>query len=375
MADAPATLFTLLTLFFALRSMHRLEQGRQRVTATLVLTGVFLGLAYWVRHTQLVLVLPVCLAVLFGSRNANDDRARLLVRSLALVFVAALTVALPDIAYRWKAFGGPFAAESSELPSMGLRFLTTAGAQALHSTVAAGEWGYLLPFALYGGYRLIRRHGREASVIAAAFVAVLLLHLTYRFLRLRDLLSLFPLLNLAVAYGAVLLVRFARSLVSQTRGIRTLGPGMLASVLVAWVALSFALARWTMIPYLWQPVEASFGYMTQDNRAAFDRLAELTPDDSVIGASLNAGAIMLYTGRDAFRPYDGWTGEEWKTFLDAMYDEQRAVYLLDDGPLMARFVSTQQESHRITAVKALNVPIFDELHRDAGWLFRLERVQ
>ena len=59
-----------------------------------------------------------------------------------------------------------------------------------------------------------------------------------------------------------------------------------------------------------------------EQRAAFERLQELTPDGSVVGASLNAGAVMMYTGRDAIRPYDSWTDDQWAIFLAAMREER-----------------------------------------------------
>ena len=131
---------------------------------------------------------------------------------------------------------------------------------------------------------------------------MLLVHLTYHSLRLRDLISLFPLVDLAVAYGAVTLVQRVRSFVGTRKerggsGVR-LGAAFLAVAAIAWVILSLSMSRWAMIDNLWKPGWASFGYMRADNRAAFDRLAQLTEPDAIIGASLNAGAVMmLYRAR------------------------------------------------------------------------------
>jgi hypothetical protein len=127
-----------------------------------------------------------------------------------------------------------------------------------------------------------------------------------------------------------------------------------------------------MIDNLWKPGWASFGYMRADNRAAFDRLVELTEQEAVIGASLNAGAVMMYTGRDAIRPYDSWTEAEWAVFLDAMRDRGRPVYLLDDGGLMAEFIEQEQAQHRLTPIAELRVPLFYTRDRETGWLYRLE---
>jgi hypothetical protein len=373
MADAPAQLFTVLTLLLALRGMRQLAE-RRRSLWSFLLAGICFALAYWVRHTQLALVLPVIVAVTLGARAAREEEprppSRDIVASILIFFGAALVTALPDIVYRWRVFGGPLVTETTELHLMRLEYMGLVAWDMLRNSLAAGEWGYIFPLALYGGYRLTRGRARETAVLGSAFVAVLLLHLTYRSLRLRDLISLFPLVDLAVAYGAVALVRHVRSKM-QGQEVR-LGAALLPAVATGWVILSLALARWAMIDNLWKPGWASFGYMRANHRAAFDRLAELTPPEGIIGASLNAGAVTLYTGRDAIRPYDSWTEGEWGIFLKAMFAGGRPVYLLDDGGLMAEFIEKEQSHHRLIPIEELEVPLFYTRDRETGWLYRLE---
>ncbi len=362
MADAAAQLFTVLTLFLALRATRP-------APALWALAGICFAWAYWVRHTQLVLALPVLLAWGLANRRQGISTLRSL-PPLLLFFGAALLAALPDLIYRWRVFGGPFAVETTELPLMGVQHIGPVAWQMLRDALAAGEWGYLFPLAIYGGYRLARDRRREAAVLGLAFAAVLLVNLTYRSLRLRDLIPLFPLVDLAVAYGAVSLVRqgWARAGGRMER----LGAALLPALLIAWVIGSLALARWAMVDNLWKRGWASFGYMRAEQRAAFDQLAELTPPQAVIGASLNAGAVMMYTGRDAIRPYDSWTDDEWETFLHAMRARGRPVYLLDDGGLMAGFIAREQGRRRLTPIAELAVPLFYTRDRETGWLYRLE---
>jgi hypothetical protein len=127
-----------------------------------------------------------------------------------------------------------------------------------------------------------------------------------------------------------------------------------------------------MLDRVWKPGWASFGFVSEEQRAAFDRLASATPSEAVVGASLNAGAIMMYTGRDAIRPYDSWTDGEWRLFLRAMEANDRPIYLLDDGDLMAEFIEEHQEGYRLTPIEALGVPLFPDRGRDWGWLYHLE---
>jgi hypothetical protein len=368
-----------------------------RALVAAAVAGVCFGWAYWVRHTQIVLVVPAIVAVaagLLGSRETGTDpssarRHEVKARpasspggtpsrppwgtaalSLTVFLGAALIAAVPDIVYRWRVFGGLLRTETTELPLMGLQHIGPVAWQMLRDALVAGEWGYLFPFALYGGYRLARTRGRAALVLGTAFAAVLLVHLTYRSLRLRDLISLFPLLDLAVALGAVSLVGKARAAIRH--GVGRLGPSLLAAGTVAWVILSLAMARWAMIDNVWKPGWASFGYMRAEQRSAFDQLAALTPENAVVGTSLNSGAVMMYTGRDAVRPYDSWTREEWHTFLAAMRAQGRPVYLLDDSGLMAGFIEREGAEHRLTPIQELQVPLFYTQDRETGWLYRLE---
>jgi hypothetical protein len=403
MADASAMLFTILTLLFLLRGARAVEEephGRLAGWPFWLLAGVSFAWAYWVRHTQLVLILPLALWV--GVRLIRGSGARGAGLAGAVAFVlAAAVAALPDIAYRWRVFGGPLATETTELPLMAVRHMGPVAWEMARAALAAGEWGYLFPLALYGGYRLLVAPGRDARraalVLGAALVAVLLVHLTYSALRLRDLISLFPLLNLAVAYGAVTLARRARALAAERpseplppaaspvpasassrksqgvhRGGAHLGAAVAAVAIVGWIILSLALARWAMIDNLWKRGWASFGYMRPEHRAAFGRLEELTPPGSVVGASLNAGPVALYGNRHPIRPYDSWTAEEWEIFLRAMETSGRSVYLLDDGGLMERFIAQESVRRRLVPVAELAMPIFYADGRESGWLYRLE---
>ncbi len=261
MADASAQLFTVLTLVFVLRATRLLEESPRLAFSALVLGGFSFAWAYWVRHTQLVLLLPVAVGLWFAGAHMGRDgqpRAPVLKQRKqgnhltrlwpVLTFSASAAImAIPDAIYRWRVFGGLFATETTELPSMAIRHIGPMALQALRDMSVAGEWGYLSPFALLGCCLLARHHRRAFTMLAGAFVAVLLVHLTYRFLRLRDLISLFPLVNIAVSFGAVSLVRSLTQRHALRSGPRRLGPVVLSPTIVAWVVLSLALARWAMV--------------------------------------------------------------------------------------------------------------------------------
>src|SRR5690606_5142499 len=82
MADAPAQLFTVLALLLALRMMRAVGEGQARpegagwlpprsVVVTAALGGACFAWAYWVRHTQLVLIVPALAAVALGMRGGG----------------------------------------------------------------------------------------------------------------------------------------------------------------------------------------------------------------------------------------------------------------------------------------------------------------
>lgn len=387
MADAAAQLFTILTLFFCLRAMRVLQENPRRAVLHLVLCGLAFAWAYWVRHTQLVLFLPVAIGLWLASTRLKQGersfKARMRFLHLRfgrlwplLVFSASATLmAIPDAIYRWSIFGHLFATETTELPSMALRHVGPMAAQTLRDALVAGEWGYLFPFALAGCWLLARHTRRAFGVLGTAFAAVLLVHLTYRFLRLRDLISIFPLVNLALSHGAVSLIRSARARALQARNTRRLGPALLNAGAITWVVLALALARWTAIDDPLKPGWASFGYVRPEQRAAFDRLRELTPPGAVIGASQNSGAVAMYTGRDSVRPYESWSPGDWATFVETVWSRSRRVFLLDDGSLMRDFIRKQGTGFRLIPVEALAIPVFGAPARETGWLYELVRLE
>lgn len=371
MADAAAQLFTVATLLFALRGYRLLLVDDRRAQLSLFMAGLFLGWAYWVRHTQLLLALPIGLAIALALQHRQPSWRQVL-KALLVVFGTALVAASPDILYRWRTFGSPWAVESTELASMKIGFVGHVSRQLLRELLAAGEWGYLFPLALYGTLHLARRRRHATAVLGTAMVAIVLLHLTYRYLRIRDLASIFPLLSFFTAYGAIMLARQARVLVDQSGSQKRMGPALLGAGGIGWIVLALTLSRWAVADRVWEPGWASFGYMDAEMRAAMDQIAELTPPDAVVAASLNAGAIALYSDRDPVRPYDSWSMADWDVFVGAMRQLGRQIYLLDDGRQMSQFIDRTRTRYALVQVKALSVPVYGEPGRTTGWLYSLE---
>ena len=199
MADATAQLLTTLTVLCALgaRRGHPWLWG--------ALAGLACGGAYWVRHTQLMLIVPLLLAAVLWSERRWQ-------RGLAFLMpcaVVALVVACPDLAYHHFVFGSVLTPESPEAYLFGGEHVGSTALLMLDSAMRRAEFGFVVLFIGYGVYRLARENGRGLTVLLTTVAAVLAIHLPYAPLRWRDLLSIAPLLALLAACGLAAFVRRA----------------------------------------------------------------------------------------------------------------------------------------------------------------------
>jgi hypothetical protein len=356
MADAATQLFTILTMLFTLRAMGR----NHRLYA--LLAGLSFAGAYWARHTQLVVGLSVLLAVvLLGRERSRKERGEFL-----LIFgLVSFLMALPDLLYHHLSFGNFLNPESEELVLFSLSHLATTGPRLAQDLFRGNEFGYLLPFLLYGGYQMYCQKRGLFLVLASWTLALVLFHLPYAALRLRDLLSAFPALIALTAYGMISLWKVATS---QTRASLLRGSlaslGILSLLLIPAYRTRITLAR----PFA--PSEATFGFVTEEERRAFDQLAAYTPPGSIIGTSLNGGPIDLYAGREAFRPAS-WTVEELETFLRAMWDERHEIYILEDSPELTSTLAYLSTRYRLLPMVRLDLPLFGD-EKATGYLYRVE---
>ncbi len=371
LADISAQLFTALTLILALevyRRGHRGTANRQsagtaRRASTLValLLGLSFGLAYAVRYTQLLLAPSLLLALL----NGGGKRAIGALKPMLMVMAAALLVALPDLWYHQVAFGSPFRTGSEELERFALANVVPVTLRVGAEALAAREFLFFAPFIALGLWALWREDRRLLVILLIGPLAVLLFHLPYGYLRLRDLLSLFPL-------GAVLAGRGLLEIIAdlgqggerRVTGNRQ-GPSALSTPLVSLapartaiflLAVALPVARLALV---WPATQGfyTFGTLLPPQRAALDRLAALTPPQAVIGCSLNAGAVELYARRAAFRPA-AWTPEELRRFVQAMHAAGRPVYLLDDGIELQAPRQVLAETYHLTPLATLPLPYF-----------------
>jgi hypothetical protein len=348
MADIAAQLFTVLAIGLALGA-----QGRGAPLRA-ALSGLCLGIAFDIRYTQVLLAPAIALALAWGARGFA--RARL---GLVAIFAgAAWLAAAPVLAYHWAVFGSPFVTGSDELAHFSPARLPETAGRTLGALGHYREFGLLVPSLAVGLLAAARRSRRALVVALLAFVVLFGFHALYAYLRLRDLLFLFPFLSWLAALGIVTAARaayWAARRSSRPRAWAALRVGLVG-------ALSVCLVLRAM-ETLAMPANrgfAAFGHLTAAQRASFDRLRQLTPEDAVIGASLNSGAVELHAGRSAFR-LAGWTAEALVRFVDALRAAGRPVFVLDDGEAMGEALRVLRARYGLVEVARLDVPYYDAI--------------
>lgn len=351
MTDTQALVLTTLAFYAALRVY------RGGAWHWALLAGVFWGAAYCVRHTQLVIGFGLLLLVFLSPARF---------RNLAFLCGAAFLMALPDLWYHHIYLGNWLEPESQELALFSFNAILPTLAAVGQSAFAAAEFGWLVLFALLGIWFYMRRARVENFALLLWLSATLVLQLPYAALRLRDLIPQFPIIAFYVAFGVV-----------ATIGALEARQSLLASAgaaCVIFLALALSVARvWNTLPRVYQPAPQRFGAMTQQQRASFDAIGQLTPANAVIGASLNSGALDLYARRSSFRPADWCSDARCKPleeFLSVTQREGRAVYILEDDAALEPVLDQLRKTHDIALVAELDVPLFGDapvIHPGALW--------
>jgi hypothetical protein len=322
-----------------------------------------LGLTYFVRHAQLPLGLAA-LPVLLGA--PWPWRRRL--RHLAAFALAALACALPDLLYHAAALGSPWASESPEWFLLSWRHIGPTFLGLLRDgLLRRGEFGYLLPFVIYGAWRQGHDSAERpwATMMGLGFCGVLLFNLSYSALRLRDLIPLFPFLALWAGRGVEdLWGRAAKSSAPTLRRALVLG-----LVLMALAARTTGTLGASWYPGLW-----TFGHVSAAERAGYERLRAALPPGAVVGTGLNSGAVEHYTGHQAVRPAS-WSDAEFAHFVGALEAEGHALCLLDDGEEMEAFLPRLEGAYRLRHLGEFVLPTFGLGGQDYGRGARLYALE
>jgi hypothetical protein len=124
----------------------------------------------------------------------------------------------------------------------------------------------------------------------------------------------------------------------------------------------------------------TYGFLNAEQRAHIDSIANLTPPNAVIAASLNSGSISLYANRDTIRPGHllqpgrTWTDEELITFVNALRAESRPLYLLMDSEEMTGPADALRKCCRLVPIAELYLPYYYHDGAAANEIITLYRV-
>ncbi len=353
LVDAQAQLFTVLAVWSGLRAART-----GRVILFGILGGLALGAAYWVRHTQLLIAIPMIVAAMRLSGRKPWSY-------LIAAGAAALVVALPDLWYHQEYFGSWHVPESQELALFSLSSMWPSVRALSERFFAGNEFGYLIPFLLYGSWRAARDNAWKFAVLAAWVLPLTGFHLLYAAVKMRDLLPEFPAVILLSAFGMVALVRDVRRWAGAAP-VRQAAAGA-AIFLTLLLPVTRDRLTWER-PF--RPAKVTFGYVTAAQRAAFDEIAARTPANAVIGSTMNDGPIDMYSGRATFRP-GAWNTEERTRFVDFMQRAGRRVYLVDDGAETSAARLELSARYALCRVAVLDVPLFGTVDGEPGALWEI----
>lgn len=338
MADIPSQLFTTLSVYFALMTV------RSKTWLTPFLTGVCLGIAFAIRYTQVLVGVSIVAGwVCFYLYQKKDLHSW--VKVMLPAAIGAWLMALPVLSYHALAFGGPFYVGSEELEIFGTQFILDSGWRMIQDAFSVEEFLLLIPFIVWGALRLWQINRLASIFLNLWFIAIVVFHLPYAALRLRDLLSVFPVL---VVYSGLGIVDLLNHL-SNVQFPKT------ARALFIWVVIIVLWARTEDTLSFIDGVYNNFGYLNEEQRDSFDVIRELTIKDTIIAASLNSGPVILYSERNIVRPYD-WQPEEWFTFIDNT--TARDLYLLIDGVEMQQIFDITSQRYTLEPVTHLPMPYF-----------------
>jgi hypothetical protein len=350
MADIAAQLFSLLALGLAFAARGSAVRA--------LLSGLALGIAFDIRYTQVLMAPAIALALASddcAQPSAHNPRVYRRLTQVALCAGAALVAAVPVLAYHQVAFGSPLVTGSEELGNFSLARLPETLWRTLGELNGYREFGLLTPLIFIGMIALWQVNRRALAVLATYVLILFGFHAFYAYLRLRDLLFLFPVLYLLAALGAVAFWRW-----TTDKAGRPWVRHFLSISLICAVSYIFVLRA---METLAMPVTRgfnAFGYLVREQRESFDRLRALTPDGAVVGTSLNGGAIGLHSGRLAFRPAS-WSAGELGAFVDRLQRVGAPVYVLADGDELEVPLATLRERYRLVEVGRLDVPYYDAI--------------
>jgi hypothetical protein len=191
--------------------------------------------------------------------------------------------------------------------------------------------------------------------VLATYGPLLLFHLWYPFVRLRDVLSLYVPAAAYTALGVLALLAWLWRLAGAWGA--AVRAAAVAAVLALWVIRLGPVIGFDSGFY-------TFGYLLPQQRRSLETIAATSDPRAVIACSLNSGAVELYGSRPTVRPGrllqpgSSWSTDQWLAMAAALQAAGRPLYLLVDSPEMDAPLAEIQARYAVTQVAQIEVPVF-----------------
>lgn len=336
MSDVPTQLFCVLAIWCALRAFRPSSAGFWTAYAFAALCGLALGIAYLIRHSAIVMLIPLAIVAFWKIRDKD-----LPMRKIGLALLTFAVTIFPDVIYRTNVLGSPFAIESPESMQLVLSDAPRQIVQTLVALFTVTGFGPVLLLLIVMVVLWREYQERFAIAVSTAWIlAFILFHAPLRLTgvfenNLRYLLPAYP--AIALLIGRAMVALFDRG-INAVREWRVNGIGQLQpiprgfAVLGVLVAVLLFVLAIRAIASPERFVRRSYGWMSAIARADLDALARSLPQNAVIGVSDQmSGAVMLYVKRDIFRLANFLEpAREFPVLREELHKANRAVYLLGD---------------------------------------------
>jgi hypothetical protein len=321
MSDVPAQCFVALAVWLALR-----DRGQAQWLGV----GVALGMAYLVRHSAMVALLPIGFVAWHSPRRW---------RNLAALLSALAVLITPDLWYRAQNLESVLAAESPEAQIVGAQFVWPSLRFMGHGLFSWRGFGPLVLFGVLGSMGLWRAQRRAFWVLLLWVLGFIGLHAplmltTQHENELRYLLPAYPALVLGMAAGVGMVMRWVypqrNSKAHTFFGFRFTCVTAWAKMLSAVCTVASLVYALRALPTSQHYVAQAYGHLAAQPRHDLEALHRTLPANSVIGSSQQlAGAIQLYAQRDVFLPERMLQpAVEFPKFLQRMRELGRPVFVL-----------------------------------------------
>ena len=294
-----------------------------------IISGLGFGYAVLTRHTNLLLMIPVLLLLVIKKPKIVIDS-----KFYVHLFSAAI-VASPALIYHNILFGTPLKSESW-IHSTYYEFTLQRLIQeiSIHAENVVWNFGVLIPFALIGFYKLLKKDKPTSLFFLGCIIATFAPYAFYIYFGERHMLPVFPILSVLSGKGLQEFYQYTRQISygNMKKNVTVL--------LLIFVIFSISIRYHPLLPNR-EWLNASPSWLTKSKLEAVYQIKNSTQEDSVILCGALATSLRIYAERYTiyitYQPqwYQSIEGKEAELMqiVDWFLEQKRSVFLLVDEPI------------------------------------------